>query len=240
MTAEIKTKALLICGAVACPLFIITILIEGAIRPDYNSFLYPLSSLSIGGTGWTQILNFIFTGVLLVAFSFGLKTVCYSIKENFHGPLLIRLVGIGLIGAGMFVTDPIFGYPTYKPLELRQLTFHGHLHDGFSMLVFICLPWACFVFRKYFIAKGRKEWADYSVFTGYAMIATFIITSIGFKQLSGFVNYAGLFQRLCISTGWTWMSLLSVHFFTNHPGSPSPKKRGRQLQTRRVVFNFHK
>jgi uncharacterized membrane protein SpoIIM required for sporulation len=32
-----KTKALLLCGAIACPLFIIAFLIECAIRPSYNS-----------------------------------------------------------------------------------------------------------------------------------------------------------------------------------------------------------
>src|ERR1035437_5341507 len=111
MKAYIKTNTLLLCGAIACPLFIIVVLIEGIMRPNYNSFLYPLSSLSIGDTGWTQISNFIFTGILLVIFSFGLKQVCSSDKVKFRGPLLIRLVGIGLIGAGIFVTDPIFGYP---------------------------------------------------------------------------------------------------------------------------------
>ena len=211
MTSNSNTKSLLLCGTIACPLFIIIVLTEGAIRLNYSSLLYPLSSLSIGDNGWTQISNFIFTGILLVSFSFGLKHVCNHEKKKFRGPLLIRLVGIGLIGAGIFVTDPIFGYPPDKPLVLRQFTFHGHLHDGFSMLVFICLPWACFAFRKYFITKDKKLWANYSVISGYAMITTFIITSLGFKQLSGFVNYAGLFQRLCITLGWTWITLLSLH-----------------------------
>ena len=68
ITIDLKTKALLICGAIACPLFIIAVLIEGATRPDYNSLLYPLSSLSIGDMGWIQISNFIITGILLVIF----------------------------------------------------------------------------------------------------------------------------------------------------------------------------
>lgn len=220
-----KTNALLLFGAIACPLFIIVVLIEGAIRPNYNSLLYPLSSLSIGNTGWTQILNFIFTGILLVIFSFGLKQVCNSDKVKSRGPLLIRLVGIGLIGAGVFVTDPIFGYPSDKPLVLRQFTFHGHLHDGFSMLVFICLPWACFAFREYFITQDKKGWANYSTYTGYAMIVTFIITSMGFKQLSGFVNYAGLFQRVCISIGWTWVTLLSIHLVNRQLDTSSNETR---------------
>jgi len=69
----LKTRALLICGAIACPLFIIVVLIEGATLPGYHSFLYPLSSLSLGDMGWTQILNFIVTGILIVVFSVGVR-----------------------------------------------------------------------------------------------------------------------------------------------------------------------
>lgn len=225
MKTSIKTKTLLFCGAIAGPLFIIVVWIEGAIRPKYSSLLYPLSSLSLEESGWAQIANFIFTGVLFVAFSFGLKRVCLSNNEKFPGSTLIRLIGIGLIGAGVFVTDPIFGYPTDRPLVLRQFSFHGHLHDGFSMFVFICLPWACFVFRKYFIAINKKVWAKYSTFSGYAIIATFIMASMGFKQLSGFVNYAGLFQRLCIAIGWTWMTLLSLHLIKFTPDTDINKTK---------------
>ena len=232
MRAYLKTNTLLLCGAIACPLFIIAVLIEGAIRPNYSALIYPLSSLSIGDSGWTQISNFIFTGTILVAFSFGLKQVCNYDKNRFRGPLLIRLVGIGLIGAGIFVTDPILGYPHDKSLVLRQFTFHGHLHDGFSMFVFICLPWACFAFRKYFIAKDKKVWANYSAFTGYSMIVAFIITSMGFKQLSGFVNYAGLFQRICITIGWTWMTLLSLHLLKIQLDRNSNEKKQRTANTR--------
>ncbi len=214
--ADIKTKALLICSAITCPLFMIAVFIEGATRVGYNSFLYPLSSLSIGDIGWTQISNFIITGILLIIFSVGIKRVFNSNQEKFRGPLLIKLVGIGLVGAGIFITDPIFGYPTDMPLVLRQFTLHGHLHDAFSMLVFVCLPWTCFVFRKPFLAKGENGWAMYSSITGFSMIATFILASMGFKQLPGLVDYAGIFQRLCITIGLTWVSLLSLHLLKTH------------------------
>ena len=212
MMTSSGTRALLLCAAIACPLFMILVIVEGALRTDYLSSVYPLSSLAIGHAGWVQITNFIVTGFLLVLFSFGLKQVCNTASGKFQGPLLIRWVGIGLIGAGIFVTDPIFGYPTDGPLVLRQFTFHGHLHDGFSMLVFICLPWACFVFRRYFMDKGMRGWSMYSAITGFSMLATFIMASMGFKQVPEFVHYAGLFQRLCISIGWAWMMLLSLHF----------------------------
>jgi hypothetical protein len=211
IVTDVKTKALLICGTLACPLFIALVLIQGAKRPDYNSFLYPLSSLSIGKSGWIQVSNFIATGTLLILFSIGLNKVFRSSGVKSHAQLLIGLVGIGLIGAGIFVTDPIFGYPADKPLILKQFTIHGHLHDAFSTLVFICLPWTCFVFRKCFRVKGEPGWATYSVLTGFGIIIMFIITSAGFQQLPGFVNFAGLFQRLCVFTGLMWIALTSLH-----------------------------
>jgi hypothetical protein len=206
-----KTKILIACGPVACLLSTLAVFIEGATRADYNSFRYPLSSLAIGESGWTQISNFIITGSLLFLFSVGLKKIFNSTNEKFRGPLLIRLVAIGLIGAGICYTDPVYGYPPDKPLLLAQFTLRGHLHDGFSMLVFICLPAACFVFRKRFIAAGKKAWARYSVFTGFAIIVTFIFTSMGFKQVAPFVDFAGLLQRLCIAFGWAWIMLFSFH-----------------------------
>ncbi len=208
---NIKTKTLLWCGVIACPLFITISFIEGAMRADYSSIRFPLSSLAIGVTGWTQIVNFIVTGILLFIFSFGLRRIFNTSKTKFKGPLLISLVGIGLIVAGFCYTDPVYGYPTNLPLKVAQFTIRGHLHDGFSMFVFVCLPWACFVFRKNFIAMHEHSWATYSSITGFAMIATFIITSMGFKQLPFFVDYAGLFQRLCLIIGCTWITLLAIH-----------------------------
>jgi hypothetical protein len=214
MINGLKTNLLLICGAIACPLFIILVFIEGATRSGYDSFRYPLSSLAIGELGWTQISNFIITGILLIVFSFGIRKVFNPYYEKFKGHLLIRLVGIGLIGAGIFVTDPIFGYPSDRPLLTRQFTFHGHMHDGFSMLVFIGLPWACFSFRKRLISKDEPGWATYSTITGICMIITFILASMGFKQLPGLVDYAGALQRLCITIGWLWITLLALHLLT--------------------------
>ncbi|MFZ1677795.1 MAG: DUF998 domain-containing protein, partial [Saprospiraceae bacterium] len=125
--------------------------------------------------------------------------------------LLIRLVGVGLVGAGIFSTDPLFGYPAEQPLVLRQFTLHGHLHDAFSMLVFVCMPWACFVFQIRFRLNGERGWAIYTSVTGLAMIVTFVFASMGFKQLQGFVEYAGVFQRLCITIGLTWIALLGLN-----------------------------
>jgi hypothetical membrane protein len=208
---DIKTRRLLSCGAIGSPLFVLVFLIEGALRYGYSPLRHPISSLSIGDEGWIQVVNFLLAGLLLLVFAVGLQRIFRSNKKATHGPLLIGLVGIGLIGAGIFTTDPVYGYPQDKPLILAQYSIHGHLHDFFSLLVFICLPIACFAFRRLFATTGQRGWALYSVFTGIAMFAAFVLAGMGFKQYRGLVNFAGVLQRLSILLSCIWITLLALH-----------------------------
>jgi hypothetical membrane protein len=212
---SIRTRALLACGAIGCPLFILVFLIAGAIRPDYSLLRHPVSSLSIGALGWIQVANFIVTGLSVLAFAMGLRRALSSSIGAVWGPLLIGLVGIGLIGAGAFTTDPVYGYPPDAPLLLASYSTQGHFHDLFSFLVFLGLPIACFVFTRRFAALGERGWAIYSASTGIAMLATFVLAGMGFSQMPGFVDLAGAYQRLSIIIGWTWMTLLALHLLRN-------------------------
>ncbi len=151
------------------------------------------------------------TGLLILAFAIGLRRTLHTSIGARWGARLISLVAIGLIGAGIFTTDPVYGYPPSAPLLLAQTSTQGHLHDLFSILVFIGLPAACFVLRRRFIAFGESGWARYSAFTGVAMLLPFVLAGIGFKQVAGFVAFAGVYQRLSITIGWLWITLLAVH-----------------------------
>ncbi|HWZ23234.1 MAG TPA: DUF998 domain-containing protein [Cytophagaceae bacterium] len=210
-TMDLKTKLFLWCGVISSILFVTTFSIEGATRIGYDPLRYPISSLSIGMLGWIQITNFLVTGFFILAFAVGLRrTLRYSIG-GVWGPLLIGFVGIGLIGGGIFSTDPVFGYPTNMPLLLKQQSVHGHLHNIFSMLVFIGLPIACFVFCRRFIILRKPGWAAYSMLTAIAMPVTFILAGGGFDQVPELVEVGGALQRVSVIIGWTWMALLSLH-----------------------------
>src|SRR5687768_457794 len=95
-------RKLLWCGLIAGPLFVTVLLIAGAIRPDFQSVRHPGSSLALGPSGWVQSANFVVAGLLTIAFAFSLGT---------RKAWMIAIWGIGLIGAGIFVADPVSGYP---------------------------------------------------------------------------------------------------------------------------------
>jgi hypothetical protein len=208
---DAMTKVFLICGIIAGTFFTVAWLIEGATRADYNPLRHPISSLAIGEFGWTQMANFIITGLFTLALAFGLWRLLRHPGGSIWGPILIGLVAVGFLGAAFFVTDPLNGYPLGTPDFSLEYTFSGRLHRLFSALVFLGLPIACFVFARLFNRQSEHPWATYSVVTGIVFIVLFVVTSAGFGQVAGLVNYAGLLQRITLTVGWAWLTLLSLH-----------------------------
>src|SRR5262249_33653679 len=212
-TNDVATKAFLVCGAAAGLLFTAAWLAEGAARANYDPLQHPISSLSIGERGWVQIVSFILTGLLILVFSIGLGRALRP-SGSVWGSCLVGLVGIGLIGAGIFVTDPLNGYPPGTPRIPMQRTSHGILHDLFGIPFFLGLPITCFVFARLFARLGERRWAAYSAGSGFAMLAVFFLARLGMRQVPGFADLAGLFgllQRIVVLIGFTWITFLAVH-----------------------------
>jgi hypothetical protein len=208
MTKTIKTKTLLFCGAIASPLFVAAFLIEGATRAYYDPLRHPVSSLAFGDSGWTQRANFLVTGLLMLAFAIGLRRALRPLAGSTWGPLLVGACAIGLLGAGIFVADPMNGYPPGTPDKRLDYSTHGVLHDLSSTLVFLGLPVACFVFSR---------WLIYSAVTAVVFLGAFILSSAGFGQAEGLVDLAGLFQRVTLIVGFGWLTLLAVRFLRSPP-----------------------
>ncbi len=195
------TRRLLFCGAAGAPLFVIVLLVEGALRPGYDPFYHSGSQLSLGERGWIQIANFVVSGLLITAFAAGVRRSLAS----WWAAVPIGLIGAGLIGAGVFVMDPMQGYPPGAP-EGVVLTgsWHHTAHDLASLPVFFGLPVACVAVA--IRLKGR--WRLYSAVTAVATLVLFPVYGQAFTDDAA---NAGLLQRVLIVTGWTWLTLLAVH-----------------------------
>jgi hypothetical membrane protein len=209
--STVMTKALLACGAIAGPLFIVAFLFEGATRANYDSLRHPVSSLALGDYGWVQSANFVVAGLLTLAFFVGLRRTPVQGKGSTWGPLLVGVWAVGLLDAGVFVTDPVSGYPPGTPDRLSGNSWHGALHDLFSLLGFVALAAACFVFGRWFAERGKRGWALYSAVSGIVFAVAFVLSSAGFAQVAGLVDLAGLLQRVAVVVGFCWLTLLAVH-----------------------------
>lgn len=206
---EIKT--LLVSGALAGPLFTLMWIIESATRSNYNPLRHPVSSLALGDFGWMQVVNFLLAGLSSLAFAIGLWLALRHQRGSFWGPLLVAVWAVGLLGAGVFITDPVSGYPPGTPNLLLNNTTHGALHDQFSLLGFLALTAACFVFASYFAARRQRSWTIYCILTGILFPIGIFLASAAFAQTENLVAFGGLIQRVTVTLGWTWLTLLAIH-----------------------------
>src|SRR5215212_11758531 len=207
----VKTETLLACGVIAGPLFVVAFLVEGATRAHYNPLRHPVSSLALGDWGWTQSANFVLTGLLMLAFALGLRRALRPLGGPTWGPILVGAYAIGLLGAGVFAADPMNGYPPGTPDRRLHYSLHGVLHDLFSTLVFLGLPAACVLFGRWFATREKRGWASYLIVTGVVFLGAFILSNAGFAQAEGLVDLAGLLQRVAVTVGFGWLTLLAVH-----------------------------
>lgn len=208
---DMRTKTLLSCGAVGGFGFITVALVTGSLRPDYSALHMPVSMLSLNEGGCVQVANFVITGILMLACAIGVKRAVQSGRASKWGPILIGTYGLCLIGAGVFSTDPSYGYPPGAALgRAVSRSLHGRLHDLTSVIVFAALTAACFVFARRFAARPRgRRFAAYSCASGVAIPAFFVSAAVAWSSNSA-VSFGGVFQRLSIATGWIWVALLAL------------------------------
>jgi uncharacterized protein DUF998 len=210
-----STEFLLLCGVIGPPLFVVVLLIEGATRPGYSAWRTAGSYLALSNQGWEQIANFLVCGSLCIAFAVGLRRLWRTGRASVWGPLLIGLFGLGLLIAGVFVTDPGGGYPPGAPVNAIPQTWHGWVHGINGLLLFnVVLPAACFVLSRRFAADPQnRRWATYSWITGALILVISILGTIGLPiaENAGFPVVDGLIQRIQIIIGWAWMALTALH-----------------------------
>ncbi len=221
----------LLSGAVTGPLFVTVFLIAGATRADYSALKHDVSSLELGDFGWVQSLNFVLAGLLTLLFAAGLKRA-YAPGAGWvtgggarpgrgtkWGPRLVWLWGLGLIGSGVFITDPIGGYPPGTAVEGQESTGHGVLHNISAGVSFPSLLIGIIVFTRMFAARGQRAWAVFSVFCGVVCIASIITASYGAGRTGGVGEVDGLFQRIAGIAGMAWLTVLALYLLVKRPSA---------------------
>ncbi len=205
-TSQGATKALLIGGALAGPLFTAAWIAGSALTSDYDPNRHLVSTLALGKFDWLQVASFFVSGLLALGFALGLRRALRPPGSTW-GPLLIGLAGIGLIGAGAFVTDPANGFPVGTPLVPTETTTNGMLHNLFAAAFLFGLPVMAFVFTRYFGRAGERGWAIVSALSGVAFFAAFFLQRFDSDPAARF----GLYQRIGITTNLLWLTLLAVY-----------------------------
>jgi hypothetical protein len=196
-------RTLLAFAAAAGPLYVAAGLAQALTREGFDLARHPLSLLSNGALGWIHVSTFVVVGLLTIAGAAGLR----GHLGSRWAPRLVAMYGIGLLGAGVFVADPMDGFPVGTPPGPPEVvTWHGMLHFVAGGVGFLGLIGACLVFARRFAHAGRRGWAVYSAVTGVLFTAAFVGIASG--SVSPLLNIS---FGVAVVLGWTWLTAVALH-----------------------------
>ncbi len=182
------TRQLRACGIAAGPLFLVVWAGQAFTRDGFEPSRHPISLLALGGAGWIQIANFVVSGTLFVAAAVGLR------DRGRWLPRFVGAFGVGLILAGVFVTDPGAGFPAGAPEGQGEVSWHGALHEvGFGVAQLAWIAAAVVVARR---STGVARWSA---------VATFVLVLV----VVGWPDVDSLSVRLVIASA-VQFALLTV------------------------------
>jgi hypothetical membrane protein len=204
-------------GTVGPALFLVVLLVEGAVRPGYRPLHDTISELSLGPRGWIQTANFLVFGVLFIVFAHGVKAGLDDSRAARVGGSLLSLIGLGVLGCGLFRAQH------WPPSSMGPA---GLLHLACAMvLVFGLLPVATGVLMRAFAADAR--WRSLAPATGLTSFVTLTLLVGGLAlmnppgQPSRIGNdYAGLIQRMDVAVFLTWQIAVARRIVSR----PSPAR----------------
>jgi Protein of unknown function (DUF998) len=217
-----RTRQRLLLGSAAAGLlaFVVTFLVEGALRPGYRPWRHAVSQLSLGPFGWVNTIAILVAGASLLALAAGLRRALPTGVGSRWGPRLIGVAGACFLLAAAFPDDPGLGYPPATP---AQQSLPGLVHGLVITVAFGCLSAACFVMARLFADDPAwRGWARYSTGTGVVVAAGYVATAVvtGLDQAGGLPNApGGLLQRGMIIVEFAWLILLAARLLRRQPAA---------------------
>lgn len=203
------TRSLLGYGVLAGPVYVITVLVQAALRRGFDLSRHDASLLSNGDLGWVQVANFLITGAMVIACAVGIARALRGGRGATWAPRLLAVYGLGLVGAGVFAADPMNGFPAGAPAGMPEaISTHGLLHIAFAAIGFLGFVAACLVMARRFASTGRRGWSAFSAATGTAFLAAFVGIASG--SASSIVVIA-FWAALLVA--WAWLAALSIDLY---------------------------
>jgi hypothetical membrane protein len=190
-----------VAGIVGSVAFIAIFTIEGWLRPGYDAQRMFVSELALGPRGFVQILNFVACGFATILFGRGMRAEFPAARAATR---LLDVVGVGLIGGGLFVMDPL-STPT------SHLSWHGLLHGVFGAPFFYGAPIACLLFARHFREAPRwRSLAGYTLATGVVTVVIAIVgrLTLGLDHTTR-PSWGGVAQRMHHILYFIWQAIVA-------------------------------
>lgn len=208
------TRGLLAAGVAGAALYVVMILAMHAIQPEIDPLDqrggFP-SEYAIGRWGWLMALGFAGFGVGVLAVSAGLHRSLANSGRTTTAAVFLAISGLGLIGAGIFTSDPP------RPDGTVGYTLSGQLHALAGLLSFAGLITGLFLVRGVFARDPARRplarltrWVAWGTLAG--LVAEIVAESAG--------TVPGLVGRIFLPVPLIWLVIV-VNRLWRAPDEPA-------------------
>ena len=201
-TPSVGDAALLKCGMLVGPLYLAAGLAQALTREGFDLGRHPLSVLANGPWGWIQTLNFVVSGVLVIAAAIGFSR---ALRPQSRAPgWLLGTFGASLLLAAIFRADPMDGFPVGTPEgPPTTMSAFGAAHFAAGAIGFLALALSCLAVARAMSHRGERGMAALSACCGIAVLVGFMAPAI--VPATGPV--AGIWFSVVV--GWAWLAVTS-------------------------------
>jgi Protein of unknown function (DUF998) len=178
--------------------FVVVIIVQGLLQPDYSHVTMPVSALAAWPLGWMQEANFFVFSALMTGYAIGLHLGVGPGKGGLIGPVFLLVSGAGLLVAGLFSWSRSGG-AFVVPVGHVVGAFMSFLGAGLGLIV---------MSRR---MTGDPRWrgvAGYALASGVAIAVLFLAFG-KFARPPGALLYEwrGIVQRVIVAV---WFSCTIV------------------------------
>jgi hypothetical protein len=198
------TRALLVAGMAAGPLFLGAGVVQGLSREGFRFGRNAISQLALGDAGWVQTVNFLLVGALLIAGATGLRRSLRGGPGGTWAPILVGVFGLSFLAAAAFPADAGAGFPVGAPEAVPTMSAHGAAHMAAGMIGYLALCAAFLVLARPLAARGHRGWALASRLAPVGVLAGFAGSAV---SVLAFTAGAGL--------GLLWLTAVTARLTTD-------------------------
>jgi hypothetical protein len=199
-----RGRRLLVCGALAGPIYLAVGLGQALLRDGFDLARHPLSVLANGPGGWVQTANFVVTGLMVLGAAVGFRRALGPMSRATS--VFLGIFGAGMIVAAVFPADPMDGFPVGTPNgPPTSISTAGLLHFAAGGLGFISLGVSCFFAARAMSRRNARSLSRLSFLCGLVILLGFF----GGMAIPNSSPVLGIW--IAVVVGWAWLAVLSRH-----------------------------
>jgi hypothetical protein len=200
------------------------------LKPDYDPAWRFLSEYSIGDYGFVMQLAFFAMAVASLAVAASLWHHAYTVTAKI-GLALHAVIGLSLVGAALFVADPVTAQPS-------QMTSHGMIHSIFALLGIPGMPIGALAVLYGMTIRGTPDRGKLRM-PAWAMLLSVVIMIVYMNFLMaggakiGPADYVGWANRIVVAAyDWWWISAALYAIRLNGGNATAKTKKGNGFAKR--------